>query len=252
MRQFDVVSTISSRMLRKLLRKGIDRTRCVYFPNWVDTTLITPGPRLNGLRTELNISADVQVVLYSGNMGKKQGLEMLVEVARQFEQRRNVLFLLCGEGAAKEQLMNAMAGFGNVRFLPLQPLSKLGELLALADVHLLPQRAGAEDLVMPSKLTAIMASGRPVVASARRGSELARAAEVGGLISPPGDGVAFAAALIRLLSDAELHGILSKRAREYAVASWDKTTILKRAQLEVTSMLSAEHGLALTQRAVRS
>lgn len=252
MRQFDVVSTISPRMLARLLRKGIERTRCVYFPNWVDTNLIAPGARLNSLRTELAIPDHVRVVLYSGNMGKKQGLEMLVEVTARFAGRRDVLFLLCGEGVAKDELVQAMAGFTNVRFMPLQPLARLNELLAMADVHLLPQRAGAEDLVMPSKLTAIMASGRPVVASARRGTELARAAEKGGLVTPPGDSAAFAAALARLLDDAQLHTVLSQRAREHAVASWDKATILRRAQTEVTSMLSAERGLVLAERAVRS
>jgi colanic acid biosynthesis glycosyl transferase WcaI len=198
--------------------------------------------RDNDLRRELGIAADQRVLLYSGNMGEKQGLDLLVEVARMFSQQdSSVLFLLCGDGAAKKRTMEAAEGLPNIRFMPLQPLNRLNELLSLADIHLLPQRRDAEDLVMPSKLTAILASGRPVVASARPGSDLGRAAAAGGIVVPPGEPDAFAAALSRLLSDAELRTSLSESGRSYAIAQWDRDVVLSNAALELDELLRGEY-----------
>jgi colanic acid biosynthesis glycosyl transferase WcaI len=236
MRRFDRVSSISGAMLKKLGDKGVDPGRIGFFPNWVDTRLIRPLAGENRLRAELGIDTSTTVLLYSGNMGEKQGLNLIVEVARTFAGSANILFLLCGDGAAKWRTMQAAAGLTNVRFIALQPLERLNELLNLADVHLLPQRAEAEDLVMPSKLTAIMASGRPVVASARAGSDVARAAGAGGLVVPPGDAEAFGAAIRRLLSDVRLRADLARAGRVYAASNWDRETVLQAmmAQLEVS------------------
>jgi colanic acid biosynthesis glycosyl transferase WcaI len=237
MRRFDRVSSISPRMMRKLLRKGVDRSRIGYFPNWVDTALIKPIARENSLRQELGIPANTAVCLYSGNMGEKQGLEVLVDVARKFVGSRSPLFLVCGDGAAKARTIAAATGLDNIRFLPLQPLRRLNELLGLADIHLLPQRIDAEDLVMPSKLTAILASGRPVVASARPGSDVAHAAGAGGLIVPPGDVTAFAAALQRLLEDDSLRTALGQSGRAFAIANLDRETVLRNAKLQLDALI---------------
>jgi colanic acid biosynthesis glycosyl transferase WcaI len=234
MRGFDRVSNISERMLTRLLEKGVDHRRVFLFPNWVDMSLIRPLENADALRTELGIGAEVRVLLYSGNMGEKQGLDMIIEVARRF-QEPNVLFLLCGDGAVRQRLGTAAAHVANIRFIPLQPLARLNELLNLAEVHLLPQRSAAEDLVMPSKLTAIMASGRPLVATAASGSDLARIAREGGIVVPPADRDAFAGALRRLLDDPALRVRLGAAARAYALAHWEREAVLQRAFDELQS-----------------
>jgi colanic acid biosynthesis glycosyl transferase WcaI len=234
MRGFDRVSNISERMLAKLLEKGVDQRRAFLFPNWVDVSLIRPLEEISTLREELGIPADARVLLYSGNMGEKQGLDLIIEVARSFAEPR-ALFLMCGDGAVRERLEAAAVGLRNVRFIPLQPLSRLNELLNLAEVHLLPQRAAAEDLVMPSKLTGIMASGRPVVATAVPGSDVARIAREGGIVVPPGDAQALAGALRRLLNDARLRQQLGASGRAYARAHWARDAVLQRAFDELQS-----------------
>ncbi len=228
MRSFDRVSCISARMSMRLLEKGVERDRIIFFPNWVDMSLIRPLQETNELRTELGLAGDTRVLLYSGNMGEKQGLEILIEVAKRFTEP-DVLFLLCGDGIVRPRLETAAKGLANVRFIPLQPLARLNELLNLADIHLLPQRAAAEDLVMPSKLTAIMASGRPVVATARAGSDVAQIAAEGGLVVAPGDLDAFADAIRNLVRDEALRRQFGVRARAYAVANWDRDLVLQRA-----------------------
>src|SRR5262249_12360438 len=148
---------------------------------------------------------------------------------------RRALSLRWGEGGVRARLEAPAGGLINVRFIPLHPLPRLNELLNLAEVHLLPQRAAAEDLVMPSKLTAIMASGRPVVATARAGSDVARAAREGGIVVSPGDTPAFASAIRRLLEDESLRRQLGAAGRAYALTNWEREAVLQRAFDELQS-----------------
>jgi colanic acid biosynthesis glycosyl transferase WcaI len=242
MRRFDRVTSISQRMLARLREKGVREEQLGFFPNWVDTDLIRPLHGGNALRLALGITTDTPILLYSGNMGEKQGLEVIVEVARAFEEATHkALFMLCGDGAARPRIERAAAGLTNVRFLPLQPVERLNELLNLADIHLLPQREGAEGLVMPSKLTAIMASGKPVVAGAHSDSDVGRAAAAGGLVVPPGDAGAFAVAIGRLLADAAMRDRLGSSGRDYAVAHWEKSAVLRRALADLSSRIEVVH-----------
>ncbi len=233
MRRFDHVSTISDAMRAKLRSKGVVANRIISFPNWVDTGLIRPINSTKALRAELGIASGARVVLYSGNMGEKQGLEAVLEVAKCFAADPEVLFLMCGDGAVRPRIARAAAEVGNVRLIPLQSHARFNELLNLADLHLLPQLAAAEDLVLPSKLTAIMASGRPVVATARNGSDVARAATNGGIVVPPGDIPAFAGAIRSLLADEVLRNKLGAAGRSYAVEYWERERVMQRAFVEL-------------------
>ena len=250
LRRFDHVSSISDSMLSKLQAKGIDEQRIVFFPNWVDTELIRPGASTYRLREELGIPEHVRIALYSGNMGEKQGLEVVIESARLLASDPEILFLLCGDGVARRRVEGLASRLPNVRILPLQPLARLNELLNLADVHLLPQRASAEALVLPSKLTAIMASGRPVIATASLGSDVARAAGCGGIVVQPGDADALAHAIGRLLGDEALRGQLGEAARAHAVQHWEREAVMQKAFARIHTLAdvagSVESGSSLS------
>lgn len=145
LRRFARATTISDRMLEKLRSKGVTPERSALFPNWVDTQSIQPLARLSKFRTALDIPPETMVALYSGNMGEKQGLDTLAAAARILESERDIVFLLCGEGAARSRLEETAKSAPNIRFHGLQPLDKLNDLLNSADMHLLPQRAAAAD-----------------------------------------------------------------------------------------------------------
>lgn len=229
MRRFQIVSTISARMLNRLEDKGVAASRRLLFPNWVDTEQIHPLGGPSPMRRELSVSQDATVCLYSGNMGQKQGLEILVEAARLLEDRSDIVFLFCGDGAARSRLETLSAGLQNVRFLPLQPLARLNDLLNAADIHLLPQRDDAADLVMPSKLGAMLASGRPVVATARSGTEIAEVVGRYGVVVAPGDGAAFAAAITDLAAVPDRRAELGAAGGAYAAAYLDCESVLRAA-----------------------
>jgi colanic acid biosynthesis glycosyl transferase WcaI len=226
MRRFDRISTISRNMFVRLCDKGVAQKRCVLFPNWVDVTTIHPMSGRNSFRDELGIPDDVTVTLYSGNMGAKQGLETVLDAARLLISDESVCFVLCGDGAARERLVQEYCDLSNVIWLPLQPVGRLNELLNLADMHLLPQRADVADLVMPSKLTGMLASGRPVIATAIAGTQVHDVVSKCGVVVPPGDAQALAAAIQSLSEDRAEMRQLGEAARKYAVDNIDSARIL--------------------------
>jgi colanic acid biosynthesis glycosyl transferase WcaI len=249
MTKFACVSTISDRMIEKLRTKGVPSSRTVLFPNWVDTVAIHPLPEPSSLRHKLGIPTDTVVALYSGNMGLKQGLHILIDVSRRLATRRDIYFVICGDGPYRQELMTMTQHSNNVRFLPLQPADALNDLLNLADIHLLPQLAGAADLVMPSKLTGILASGRAVLATADADSQIATVLEGRGMITPSGNADAFAAALTFLAANPELRRKFGEAARKYAVTHLNRDQILLEFEHMIkklcsNSFVNDENGLA--------
>ncbi len=225
MGRFDRVTTISSRMLDRLLAKRVPRTRASLFPNWVDLEEIRP------LAARREHASGETVVLYSGNMGLKQGLETVIRAAELLRDagESRLKFVLCGDGVARLALERAASALPNVTFRPLVPVERLNELLNEADIHVLPQRADAEDLVFPSKLTNMLASGRPVVATANPGTQIATLLEGCGVTVPPQDPAALAAALRSLADDPERRAALGAEARRTAERLWDKHAVLSAA-----------------------
>ncbi|WER48969.1 glycosyltransferase WbuB [Cupriavidus sp. WKF15] len=226
LRRFDVVSSITSKMVETAARKGVLAPRLFLLPNWVDTDAIRPLDRPSALRQSLGIGKEQKVVLYAGNMGNKQGLDVLMCTAAALAGERGITFVFCGNGPARAELELHCAGLDNCRFLPLQPADALNELLNLADIHVLPQRGGAADLVMPSKLTGMLASGRAIVAMAEPGTELFAALRGRGVAVPPEDVDALAGAIRRLAADAELCAALGASARAYAVGNLSAPAVL--------------------------
>lgn len=244
MNRFDRVSTISEQMMKRLKTKGVDSGKCVYFPNWVDTKTIYPLQESNLLRAELAIALDTVVALYSGSMGEKQGLEAMIAAAHLLaEDHPEILFVLCGEGSAKQRLVEIAQGMPNVLFLNLQPYERLNVLLNLADIHLLPQVANAADLVMPSKLKGMFASGRAVIATAECGTQLAKVVLKRGIVVPPGDVTAFADAIAYLATHPDLRTQLGQAARKFAVAHWRQEQVLGQLEQQLVGLCSSPQAL---------
>jgi len=228
MRRFDVISTISAKMIEHGRSKGVDSTRLFALPNWVDVNVIFPLKRPSVYREALNIPGDSIVVLYSGNMGAKQGIEVLAQAAAALAHRRDIHFVLCGDGPCKESLVQQCGHLANCTFLSLQPVENLNDLLNVADIHVLPQRADAADLVMPSKLTGMLASGRSIIAMARAGTELFDVVSPRGVTVPPEDVGALTAAIESLADDRSQRTRLGAAARVYAETELSRRAVMER------------------------
>ena len=171
----DKVSTISKMMLLNASNKGVPQNNLIFFPNWSELERFqnVESEQSVKLKDELGIPEDKKVILYSGNIGEKQGLEIVISAAQKMA-TRDYVFLFVGQGGGKEKLekMCATLNLTNIIFKPLQPYELLPALLNLADCHLVVQKKGAADAVLPSKLTNILAVGGNSVITAEENTEL--------------------------------------------------------------------------------
>lgn len=224
LRRFDTVSTISGRMMERLCSKGVIAGKTRYLPNWVDMTQVKP--KNGGYRTQLGIPPDAIVVLFSGTLSGKQGLMVIPDAAKRLQSRRDIVFVVCGDGVMKSEIEAAAAGLANVRFMPLQPAARVSDLLAMADIHLLPQSPDAADLVLPSKLSGMLASGQPVIATCRAGTEISEIVSQCGLVVPPENGLELAHAIAALADDPVTRKLMGRRARAFAENNFERDAVL--------------------------
>jgi len=173
LKKVDIITTISQGMKMKIEQKKIQKD-VFLVPNWVDTQFIKPLPRTKSLREALGYSNTDFLILYSGNLGEKQGLEVIVQAAKSLESEQRIKFLICGNGVFKARLKTLAneCYLKNVKFIDLLPYDKLPQLLNSADVHLILQKLNVADLVLPSKLTGIVSSGGASIVTASPGTTL--------------------------------------------------------------------------------
>ena len=172
LKKADYISTISEGMAAKIRKKS---SKEIYLlANWVNTDLFKPLDEKESLKVEFGFAPSDKVILYSGAMGEKQGLEMIIQSANVLRNEPNLKILLCGSGPYHKKLMSMTneLDLKNVYFLPLQPLDKFNKILNMADLHLVTQKSQACDLVMPSKLTTILAVGGLALVTAKKNTEL--------------------------------------------------------------------------------
>lgn len=192
------------------------RDAVVTIPNFVDADAISPGSRITEYRRELGID-DRPVVMYAGNVGFSQSLDLLIEAARQIP---DAMFVINGEGSARATLIDSARGLSNVVFAPYQDKARLPEVLATGDIHVVPLRAGLGAVSVPSKTYSILAAGRPVVASIDPGTEVPRILDASGagIAVSPDDAEQFVAAVRSLLTDRARAERMGHAGREWVVA----------------------------------
>ena len=179
------------------------------------------------------------MALYAGNIANKQGLELPIQAAHLLADRGDIAIVICGDGSQRERLEAMGAGLPNLHFRPPQPAERMADLLAVADMHLLPQHPEAADLVLPSKLTNILQSRRPVIATAAPGTGLYEEANGCGIVTAPGDAKTFADAIRTLADDPELRAKLGAEAGKRAAERWGKAAIIARWRAELQALAEA-------------
>lgn len=233
--RFDRVSSISAPMLAKAVEKGADPATTLELRNWAESDGIGGATSGEAIRQELDLPSG-KVALYSGNLALKQGVGLIAEAARLLSHRADIQFVVCGEGSGRSMLEDQAEDLDNLHMRPLMPRDRLGELLAMADVHLLPQIANAADLVLPSKLTNMLASGRPVVATADTGTALAGEVEGCGLVTPPGDSTGFAGAVEQLMDADHDRQKMGAAAEIRAQERWSRKELTARFVTELEAL----------------
>jgi len=197
--------TVLSEDLRQNLAAKVGRRRperVVVIPNFVDTEAIEPRSRDNSYREDFGLG-DRTVVMYAGNLGYSQSVDLMFDAARALADDPDVVFVVNGSGSQREALMERSAGLSNVVWSELQPRERLPEVLAAADVHCVLLRRGLARSSVPSKLYSILAAGRPAIASVDVGTEVERTlvdADAGIAVAPE-DPAEFIAAVRTVVAD---------------------------------------------------
>lgn len=219
-RHADLIAVHSDGNRRYVLESGGKPGKVTVIPNWIDTEAIQPGSRKNGLRASLGLDHHF-VVSFAGIMGYSQDLETVLESARILKDQNDIAFLLVGDGVEKPKLQKLVQEnhLDNAVFLPMQSKEKYPAVLLASDLCLATLRREVKTPVVPSKILAIMAAGRPVLASLPLDGDAHRLiAEAGcGIAIAPSDPEALARAIRQLYHDPELREEMGVRGRRYAV-----------------------------------
>ena len=221
----DSIVAIGNDMAVRIAAKGVTSAKITVVTDWADCELIRPVDQ-SPLRAEFH---DQFIVMYSGNLGLSQQLETVLDAAGLLAGRRRIVFLLVGEGARKNWLIERAheLELKNVRFLPYQPKERLAESLSAADLHLISMLPGSAGCVVPSKIYAIMAAGRPVVAMMDKNSEVASLVnkyEIGKVVTP-GDAEALANAITEASDNPERLEGMRDIARRVALEKFERKTV---------------------------
>jgi colanic acid biosynthesis glycosyl transferase WcaI len=227
-----LVSTLTGAMQERIVAKGVPRRKVTRFPDWADPACFEV-PRSGGAAAFRRTFGygDRFLVVHAGNMGVKQGLDVVLDAAHLSRDRPEILYLLVGDGAMRRplEIRARTMGLDNVRFLPLQPRDVFLDLLAAADVCLVTQQKVVADVVFPSKMLTLFAAGRCVLASVRDTSEVARVvreAGAGGVVQPE-NARALSDAIVAVRADGAARRMMARNARAYARAHWSRERILR-------------------------
>ena len=224
------VTVISRRMYEALLARGVPAAKLALIPNFADTAQIQPVPRDNGFSREYGLG-NCFVISYAGNMGKPQHLETLVRAAARLQSMPNVRFLLIGDGTERPALQRLTTDLAlpNVRFVPYQPYARMNEIYACSNICYVPQAGGTATDGVPSKVYRILAAGRPVIAATEPDSDLGRLVlESGaGLVAPPTDPAAVAAAIERIRAETDLWERRGAEARRFVERHYSRAAVTR-------------------------
>ncbi len=226
-----LVPTLTEGMRQRIISKGVPAEKVVVFSHCAEQRLFEVPVGRGGLNFRRAHGLENHfIVLHAGNMGVKQGLEVVINAAARTVQDRSIVYLLVGDGVTKRSLQEGRASLGleNVQFLPVQPRDVFWDMLGAADACLITERGSVSDILFPGKTVDFLSAGRPVIASLSSDTETARivSSAGAGLVVPPGDAEALAAAVMRLCSSQSERAVMGERGRAYAREHWDRSRVL--------------------------
>ena len=183
-------------------------------PNFLISESIKPQSRYTKYREEYELGEKL-VVMYAGNLGNSQSFELMIKAAENHEKREDVIYVINGSGVMSETLKDKATELRNLKVIDYQPIKRLSEVLATADIHIVPLRTGLGHMSVPSKIYSVFAAGRPVLASVDSETEIERIirASGAGIAVQPDDFNSFRDRLEELIENSELREEMGNKAR---------------------------------------
>jgi colanic acid biosynthesis glycosyl transferase WcaI len=234
------IGVICEGFKRNLVSRNVPAEKIQVLPNSLDLEFIGIESKDDGFRLDNGIGVDEFLVMYSGSIALKHGLQTFVDAAAEFAPEEGVVFSLVGEGPCKDELEARARGrhAGNLRFLPLQPRGSLPAQLRAANVLAITQQKTVGDAVFPGKLLYYMAVGRPILAAVSDDSEtgrFVREQQVGLVVEPENPG-ALARAVRFLKENPSEAARRGKNGREVVERMFDRKVVLDVFQSHLESL----------------
>jgi colanic acid biosynthesis glycosyl transferase WcaI len=226
-----LICTVTEGMRRRIISKGVSPRKVIVVPPSTDAELFGVGTALKGheFRRKHGLEGKF-IVAHSGNMGVKQGLDIVLDTALKFRNQSNVEFLLAGDGARRSHLINRAESMqlNNVRFVPLQERTDFLQMLAAIDLALIVQQSTVSDIAFPSKTVTLLSAGRPIGAAVSENSEIGHVIHEseGGIVTQPEKSEELAQTIHMLLRNPRMRTAMGDSGREYARQHWDEGVVL--------------------------
>ena len=232
-RNADHIITITDDMKANIMKKGVPEDKISVVRNWIDTDKVKHISREDNLLfDELKLPRDGFYVVYAGNLGKVQGVDVILKTASLMKNNRDIKFVIFGNGSEEENLKKIVNDkhLDNVLMLPLQPIERASEVYSMADVSIISCTPGTGGSGMPSKTWTIMAAGVPIIASFDMPSEMERTIEEAecGFCTSAGDENELTEKIIRVFGDSRLKKCLGQNARRYAEKNVSKAEAVEK------------------------
>jgi hypothetical protein len=232
-RNADHIITITDDMKANIMKKGVPEDKISVVRNWIDTDKVKHISREDNLLfDELKLPRDGFYVVYAGNLGKVQGVDVILKTASLMKNNRDIKFVIFGNGSEEENLKKIVNDkhLNNVLMLPLQPIERASEVYSMADVSIISCTPGTGGSGMPSKTWTIMAAGVPIIASFDMPSEMERTIEEAecGFCTRAGDENELTEKIIRVFGDSRLKKCLGQNARRYAEKNVSKAEAVEK------------------------
>lgn len=216
----DKIIVISEDFKRNIMDKGVQEEKIHVIRNWVDENKVLPiNKEENQLIKELGLDINKFYVVYAGNIGNAQNIEVILKVAKETEQISDIEYIIFGNGV-QEEFYKSMAldmKLNNLKFYPLQPYDMVSHVYSLGDISIVSCKEGFGTSAMPSKTWSIMSTGTAVIANFDEGTELQDIIENNelGIFTKAGDVLALKEAIISLYKDRELCKNMGGNGRQY-------------------------------------
>lgn len=225
-RHADKIVVISEDFKKNIMAKGVPENKIEVIYNWVDQNSVFPiNENDNELFEEFGVSREKFRVVYAGNLGNAQNIEIILDAARRFKDNQDIEFLIFGTGGLESEIKAAKESerLDNLLIMPLQSYDRVSKVYGLGDVCIVACKPGLGGAAMPSKTWSIMSAGRAVLANFDEG-ELKQIVEQNGcgVFTQAGDLDGFVSAIEALSKDRDRCREMGARGREFILNNLTK------------------------------
>ena len=216
-RHADQIITISEDMKELLIEKGADSQKTEVVYNWSYTDSLYRYEDVYSEKIAKFLSTDKFNVVYAGNIGAMQNVDVVVETAKLMQDEEDVHFHIFGDGMYKERLQHEAEGLSNISFWPMQPSELAPSIYAMADVNVIPLAPNIYRTALPSKTATCIACGKPIVFCIGRESKLLNILEQNGLCAfvPSDDAKCLAESVLNLKKSLKDRTFLDEKFHQY-------------------------------------